>query len=62
MNFRKRIMRMKVYVTEFSTRITGSNMFENFIILIIGLNCITLAMSDSTKQETATEANIELAF
>lgn len=55
-------MRIRVHVTQFSSRVTASNYFENFIILIIGLNCITLAMSDSTKQETATEANIELAF
>ena len=55
-------MRMRVYVTEFASTITGHKMFENFIILIIGLNCITLAMADSQVEETPTEKSIEIAF
>lgn len=42
--------------------IVKNKQFEAFIILIIGLNCITLAMSDSTKEETEAEANIEIIF
>lgn len=42
--------------------ITSSRYFEAFIILIIGLNCITLAQSDSTVEETPSQKNIEVAF
>ena len=55
-------MKVRVYITEASFIITSNQLFESFIILIIGLNCITLAMSDSTKDETQVEKDIELAF
>ena len=42
--------------------ITSNKAFEFLIILIIGLNCITLAQSDQTKEETKSEATIELTF
>ena len=42
--------------------VTSSKYFEGFIIVVIGLNCITLAQSDSTKEETAVEKNIDLTF
>ena len=42
--------------------LTVNRYFESFIILVIGLNCITLAQSDSTKQETSLDATIELIF
>ena len=49
-------------ITTTTTLIVKTRYFESFIILIIGLNCITLAMSDSNKEETPTEAKIEIAF
>lgn len=60
--FRKRVMRFRVIVSDGATVITTNRFFEGFIILIIGLNCITLAQSDSTKEETVSQKNIELAF
>ena len=62
LNCRKKMMRLRVHVSDFCTLITANRYFETFIIFIIGLNCITLAQSDSTKQETSTEATIELLF
>lgn len=55
-------MRYRVHVSNFATMITSSRYFEAFIILIIGLNCITLAQSDSTVEETPSQKNIEVAF
>ena len=62
LSFRKKIMTFRVYVTGTASIITGNKLFEGFIILIIGLNCITLAMSDSTTEETDLEKKIEIAF
>ena len=59
---RRNIMKFRVYVTGTAQLITGNKLFEGFIILIIGLNCITLSMSDSTKDETEAEKKIEIAF
>ena len=59
---RKNIMKVRIYVSEFSLHITSSKYFEGFIILIIGLNCITLAGSDTTKEETPVEKSIDLTF
>lgn len=59
---RKKIMKFRIYITEVAFMITGNKLFESFIILIIGLNCITLANADSTKEETKVELDIELAF
>lgn len=55
-------MKCRIYISEFSLTITSSKYFEGFIILVIGLNCITLAGSDSTKEETPVEKNIDLVF
>lgn len=62
LNFRKKIMKIRIQISEFANMITSSKYFEGFIILIIGLNCITLAGSDSTKEETPTEKSIDLIF
>ena len=42
--------------------VTSSKYFEGFIIVVIGFNCVTLAQSDSTKEETSVEKNIDLTF
>ena len=55
-------MKVRVHVSDFSFMITSSKYFEGFIILVIALNCITLAGSDSTKEETPVEKNIDLVF
>ena len=55
-------MKVRIYITELASLITGNKLFESFIIMIIGLNCITLATFDSTKEETPMEKNIEIAF
>ena len=52
LNFRKSVKRFKIYVSLAASAITKTNTFENLIILIIGLNCIPLALGDSTKEET----------
>ena len=62
LNCRKSIMKIRVYVSETSMIITSSKLFEAFIILIIGLNCITLSMFDPTKEESDTEKRIEVTF
>jgi len=62
LNQRKKIKKCKVHITDFASTITSSKYFEGFIILVIGLNCITLAGSDSTKEETPTEWTIDLIF
>ena len=62
LNFRKKIMTYKIHVSNTAELITSSKYFEGFIILVIGLNCITLAQSDSTKEETPVEKNIDLVF
>lgn len=59
---RRKVMKFRVYIIEIASMITGNKLFENLIILIIGLNCITLAQSDSTKEETPVQKDIELAF
>ena len=40
---RKKLMRCRVHVSEFALSITSNKAFEFLVILIIGLNCITLA-------------------
>ena len=55
-------MKVRVHVSDFSFMITSSKYFEGVIILVIALNCITLAGSDSTKEETPVEKNIDLVF
>ena len=55
-------MNFRVTISEIAISITKKRGFEAFIILIIGLNCITLAGSDKTMEETEAEKNIELAF
>ena len=62
LNTRKRIMKCRIHISNASNNITSSKYFEGFIILVIGLNCITLAGSDSTKEETPAEKNIDLVF
>ena len=62
LNFRKKMIKFRIQVSEGANTITSSKYFEGFIILIIGLNCITLAGSDSTKEETPAEKNIDLIF
>ena len=59
---RKSILKFRIHVSEFANIITSSKYFEGFIILVIGLNCITLAGSDSKKEETPVEKNIDLIF
>ena len=55
-------MKMRIYVSDVAFTITSHRYFEGFIILVIGLNCITLAQSDSTKEETPVEKNIDMIF
>ena len=62
LNFRKKLMKFRIHVSNAATIVTSSKYFEGFIIVVIGLNCITLAQSDSTKEETAVEKNIDLTF
>ena len=62
LNFRKKVKKFIIHVSEACELITNHKFFEGFIILIIGLNCITLAQSDSTKEETNVEKNIDLIF
>ena len=59
---RKTIWRFSIHVRDTALRITSWRMFEGFIILVIGLNCITLAGSDSTREETPVEKQIDLTF
>ena len=53
---------MKVRISDLSSMITTSRFFEWFIIVVICLNCVTLADTDSTVEETEMEKNIDLAF
>ena len=62
LSFRKKMMLIRVYISNFASVITTNKFFEAFIIMIIGLNCITLAQSDSNVEETPTQKSIELAF
>ena len=55
-------MKCRIHISESAKLITSSKYFEGFIILVIGLNCITLAGSDTTKEETQAEYNIGLVF
>ena len=43
LNIRKKIMKFRIYISDAAAKVTKSRYFEGFIILIIGLNCITLA-------------------
>ena len=62
LNNRKALMNCMGQVTHFCQTITQNKFFEYFIILVIVLNCFTLAQSDNTVEETALQKNIELAF
>ena len=55
-------MKFRIIVSNTALAITSSKYFEGFIIMIIGLNCITLAGSDSTVEETPTQKSIDLVF
>lgn len=43
LNFRKKILKVRIHISEASLAITSNRYFEGFIILVISLNCITLA-------------------
>ena len=62
LNFRKKVMKFRIHISDAASNITSSKYFEGFIIVVIGLNCITLAQSDSQKEETPVEKNIDLTF
>ena len=62
LNFRKKIMKFRIHVSEASLQITSHRYFEGFIILVIGLNCVTLAQADANKEETPLEKRIDLTF
>ena len=62
LNCRRSFMKLRIYISEIACIITGHKAFEAFVILIIALNCITLATFDSSKEESETEKNIEIAF
>lgn len=62
LNFRKKVRKCRIHISEAALRITSHKTFEGFIILVIGLNCITLAQSDSTKDDTQVEKNIDMVF
>ena len=36
-------MKFRIHVSDASMMVTSSKYFEGFIIIVIGLNCITLA-------------------
>ena len=55
-------MKFRIHVSDAALYVTSSKYFEGFIIVVIGLNCITLAGSDSTKEETPVEQTIDLIF
>ena len=55
-------MKFKIKVSDICVVITKNRFFESFIILIIGLNCITLAQANNNVEETPLQANIELVF
>ena len=55
LNLRKKIMKFKIHISDAALAVTSHKFFEGFIILVIGLNCITLAQSDSTREETPVE-------
>ena len=55
-------MKVRIHISNAASFVTSNRYFEGFIILVIGLNCITLASSDSTREETQVEKNIDLTF
>lgn len=55
-------MKLRIHVSDAALRIASNKFFEGFIIVVISLNCITLAQSDANKEETPAEKNIDLAF
>ena len=54
--------KFRIHVSDAALALTSDKKFEGFIILVIALNCVTLAQSDSTKEETPVEKNIDLVF
>ena len=53
LNFRKAVSRVKIYITMGAEIIIKHPAFETTSIIIILLNCITLAMEDPTSTETS---------
>ena len=62
LNLRKKLLKVRIHMSEAAYVVTSHRIFESFIIFVILLNCITLAQSDSTVEETATQKNIDLVF
>ena len=53
LNFRKGFLRIRIYITMGAEVIIKHTAFETTSIIIICLNCVTLAMEDPTSQETS---------
>ena len=62
LNFRKKCLKFRIHVSDAANRVTSTKYFEGLIIIVIGLNCITLAQSDSTKEETPVAKSIDMIF
>ena len=52
LNVRKAIMKVRIYITMSASMIIKHPAFETTSIVIILLNCVTLAMEDPTSKET----------
>ena len=53
LNFRKTLKRIKIYITMGAGIIIKHPAFETTSIIIICLNCVTLAMEDPTSKEVS---------
>ena len=62
LNVRKRLIKFGIHVNEACTAVVNHRIFEGLIIVVIGLNCITLASADGSREETDTDKTIDLAF
>ena len=62
LNIRRKIRKCRIWISDMAIIITSHRYFEGFIILVICLNCITLASGDATREETPTEKSIDLTF
>ena len=51
LEFRKSIMRVKIQINMITAAIINNTAFETISIIIILLNCVTLAMEDPTQKE-----------
>ena len=58
LNCRKAILRVKIYINMGAYMIIKHPAFETTSIIIILLNCVTLAMEDPTSTETSQADNI----